>query len=219
MAERSISELKDRCTGYDIYVVASGPSASFIEPSFFNNKIAIGINEVYRRFSNLDYLVRKEAIRSNQAYVTGIPLIISRHSCGDTKSKINKLDGKYDYFVFDHVENGLTEVNLDVIGTDKIVVSYSTITSAMHIAAYMGAANIILVGHDCGYIDGERNIIGYPDTPYQGGSDFYHRFLTQIEPQTVAVRERLKQVYKCNVYSLNPFVNFGLEGHRYERAS
>jgi hypothetical protein len=27
----------------------------------------------------------------------------------------------------------------------------------------------------------------------------------------------LKEVYGCNVYSLNPFLNFGLEGHEYER--
>jgi carbonic anhydrase len=102
-----------------------------------------------------------------------------------------------------------------VVGTDRIVVSYSTITSAIHIAAYMGAANIIIVGHDCGTLDGEVNFPGYGEAI--GGSDFYRQFITEIEPQTLTLREKIKEVYGCNLYSLNPFINFGLEGHEYHR--
>ena len=29
------------------------------------------------------------------------------------------------------------------------------------------------------------------------------------------LREKLREVYGCEVYSLNPFVNLGLEGHKY----
>ncbi len=107
---------------------------------------------------------------------------------------------------------------MSVIGTDMIVVSYSTITSAMHVAAYLGARNIILVGHDCGYVDGKKNFDGYPEPILGRISGFYDRFLGSIEPQSIAVRERLRDVYGCCIYSLNPFLNFQLEGHSYESA-
>jgi len=36
-----------------------------------------------------------------------------------------------------------------------------------------------------------------------------------IEAHTLALKRRLKEVYGTNVYSLNPFINFNLEGHEY----
>ena len=210
---KSIGELKDIYKGHDIYVVASGASAGYIEPSFFDNKLAIGVNHVWRRFPNVDYIVMKDSNSMESAghasKMMGFKLIVSRHNCGTLKFADNK---GADYF-FEHLENKLQEVDLSVVGSDKIVVSYSTTTSAVHIAAYMGAANIILVGHDCGKLDGASNFSGYPKSPL--GQTFYDEFLSQFEPQTIALRERLKEVYGCNLYSLNPFVNFGLEGHVY----
>lgn len=212
---KSIGELKDIYSGYDIYVVASGASAGFIDPSFFNNKLAIGVNEVWKRFANMDYVVRKEskwmsaAIAASRQF--GFKLIVSQHNCGMLKYEKNT---GADYY-FEHLDNGLQDIDLSVVGTDKIVVSYSTITSAIHVAAYVGAANIILVGHDCGTLDGNTNIAGYAEALH--GAQFYREFLKVIEPQTVALRAKLKEVYGCNLYSLNPFVNFGLEGHEYER--
>jgi hypothetical protein len=212
---KNITELKNIHEGYDIYIVAAGASAGYIDPSFFDNKIAIGVNQVYKRFPNVDYVVRKEAVWNDAALEAaksfGFKLITSRYSCGTLSYPINE---GADY-IFEHSDNKLKTIDLSVIGTDKIVVSYSTITSAIHIAAYMGAANIIIVGHDCGLLDGAANFPGY-NAPIAGMS-FYRNFLTEIEPQTLALREKLKEVYGVNIYSLNPFINFGLEGHEYYR--
>mgnify|MGYP001229729766 FL=1 len=212
---KTIEELKNIHEGYDIYVVASGASAGYIDPSFFDNKLAIGVNQIWKRFTNLDYIVRKD---SNRMAVTieaskqfGFKTICSAYDCGTLR--LAKNEGA-DY-VFEHLNNKMDRIDLSVVGTDKIVVSFSTITSAIHIAAYMGAANIIIVGHDCGLLDGMMNIAEYDESPY--GAQFYRDFITRIEPQTIALRARLKEVYGCNVYSLNPFINFGLEGHKYER--
>jgi hypothetical protein len=211
----NISELKNIHNGHDLYVVAAGASAGYIDPSYFDNKIAIGVNQVYKRFPNVSYVVRKEATWNDEARLAskdfGFNLISSRHSCGTLHYAENQ---GMDY-VFDHLDNGIKEVDLSVIGTDKIIVSYSTITSAIHIAAYMGAPNIIIIGHDCGLLDGETNYPGYGEAI--GGADFYRKFITEIEPQTLILREKLKEVYGCNIYSLNPFINFGLEGHEYHR--
>ena len=42
-------------------------------------------------------------------------------------------------------------------------------------------------------------------------------WLSQIEAQTIALRDHLKSSNKANVYSLNPFINLSLEGHAYTR--
>jgi carbonic anhydrase len=212
---KPIRELKNIHEGYDIYVVASGASAGYIDQSFFDNKLAIGVNQIWKRFTNLDYIVRKD---SNRMAVTieaskqfGFKTICSAYDCGTLRLARNE---GADY-VFEHLNNKMDRIDLSVVGTDKIVVSFSTITSAIHIAAYMGAANIIIVGHDCGLLDGMMNIAEYDESPH--GAQFYRDFITRIEPQTIALRAKLKEVYGCNVYSLNPFINFGLEGHKYER--
>jgi hypothetical protein len=215
LAELPISELKGSHKGLDIFVVASGASAGFIEPEFFNNKIAIGVNESWVRFPNLDYLVRKETERSEGAYQSGIPLIVSRFNCGLLGSARNQFYGDKDYYYFEHQNNGIETVDISILGSDKIIVSYSTITSAMHVAAYMGAENILLIGHDCGTLDGKLRMDGLPEAI--AGDEFYRRFITEIEPQSIQVRKALEDFYQCRIYSINPFLNFGLEGHEYHR--
>ena len=85
-------------------------------------------------------------------------------------------------------------------------------------AAYMGAKNIIICGHDCGIIDGQSTIDGYYKeiAPAQGNEDGYKRWLGMIENHTTFVCEHLQIEYNCNIHSLNPFINLNLEGHKYQ---
>lgn len=213
MARVTIEELAGQHFGQDVWVVAAGPSAGFVEPGFFDNKITIGVNRVWTRFKT-DYLVVKEANVLQQAIDAGSKVVASKHHCGSLDYQINKARG--DFYYFDHQHNELEDVDLEIIGTDKLVVSFSTITSAIHLAAYMGAANIIIVGHDCGSIDGKLNFDGYPINLMQD-LEFYKDFLSRIERQTLMVRDRLVEVYGCRIHSLNPWINFNLEDHSYER--
>jgi hypothetical protein len=215
MARQSAVGLKSAHPGADIWVIASGPSAGFVDPSFFEGKITIGVNRVWTRFETT-YIVVKESAVLQLAIDDGAGAIViaSRHNCGNLSNQESRARGEFYYFA--HQENHLEQVDLDVIGTDKIVVSFSTITSAMHLAAYMGAKNILLVGHDCGSIDGKINFDGYPDNLMRSES-FYRDFLARIEPQSLQVRARLEQVFGCNIYSLNPFINLGMEDHKYEQ--
>lgn len=209
---KMVAELKNKHEGEDIWILASGPSMNFISPNFFLDKITIGVNEMYLSFP-LTYVVWKES-RNPDPNEWGSEIIItSDHNCGNLE--LAKTEMKVDHYVFEHNQNGNTEIDFSVIGTDKIVVSYSTITSAMHIGAYMGAANLILCGHDCGLLDGKMNLDGYP-TSLQGDLK-YRKWIREIEPQTTALREELLIAYDCHTYSLNPFVNLGLEGHDYKR--
>ena len=124
--------------------------------------------------------------------------------------------------IFNHENNKNRITNLPK-NENHLVVSYSTITSGIHLAAYMGAKNIILVGHDCGKIDGESFFKDYHNEKTLSvawkdqGINGYNNFLKNIEIHTITLKKLLKKKYNCNVYSLNPFINFNLEGHKFEK--
>jgi hypothetical protein len=214
VAAAPITELKGRHEGEDLWVIASGPSAGHIDPAFFEGKVTIGVNRVWTRFRTT-YLVVKESAVLQQAITTGATVIASKHSCGTLSYEVSQADGEF--YTFEHPDNKLTEIDLAGMGPDQLVVSFSTITSAMHAAAYLGASNIILVGHDCGKLDGRQNFEGYPD-PLIQQEGFYESFLGRLEETSKQVRAWLESEYGCRIYSLNPFLNFGLEGHQYEHA-
>jgi len=225
---KPISFLKDAEKGKDIYVVAAGASCDHIDPSFFNGKCVVGVNRVFARF-RCDYVVYKEYAGANnekQLLETECVPVISRWHSGNIcqgmrrKNVDNFKHPRYHFF--NHRENQREIMDLSVIDRDseELVVSYSTITSAIHFAAYLGARNIIIVGHDCGMLDGKAVFSGYYDSyrisPWKN-QDEYRKWLNIIETQTIAVRDSVEASYDCSVVSLNPFINFGLEGHVYER--
>ena len=123
--------------------------------------------------------------------------------------------------MYDHDKNLLQTLVKKLPCENKLIVSYSTITTAIHLAAHMGE-NIILIGHDCGTINGEPNFSGYhTESTYKiahrKGKKDYINWLSKIEKQTIKLKHLLKRKYGCNVYSLNPFINFGLEGNVYKK--
>jgi hypothetical protein len=182
------------------YVIGSGHSVSFFDKQFFADKFIIGINHVAEHIP-CDIVVAKEIPKrfGNEA------LVVSKHQYGGYQHPDNTIG---DYY-FMHDQNQHERINFP--SDDKIIVSYSTITSALHLACYLGFETIFICGHDCGTIDGKSNMAGYIEGDMQ-----YHRWLKQIEPQTIMVRDWLKKKYGTYIYSLNPFVSLNLEGHKYK---
>jgi hypothetical protein len=82
----------------------------------------------------------------------------------------------------------------------------SSLHGAMHLAAWLGAKHLVLVGADCGTLDGEHRVAGYIEghTPWA----LYNR-------HHLLMKQFLIENYGVTVYSLNPFINFNLEGHRF----
>ncbi len=76
----------------------------------------------------------------------------------------------------------------------------------------MGATSILLCGHDCGSLDLQLTFDNYYDEPISETLACW-RTMHRFEAECLAMRQRLKEVYGCRVSSLNPFLNFGLEGH------
>ncbi|MFN0196228.1 MAG: hypothetical protein ACKVT0_05750 [Planctomycetaceae bacterium] len=212
MHRRFVAELCQRHAGEDIWVIGSASSMDFVAPEFFANKCVIGVNDVFRKYP-CTYLVRKENTGAADALASGIPLICSEYDCGNRTASRNSVEGTVWYF--DHVHNDCVEMDLSVVGTNRIVVSHSTITSAIHIAADMGAANIMICGHDGGMFEGRMTYRGYygDDPAYQ---QWYRDWVRKIMQQSRILRDRLKEVYGCQIHSLNPFIGFDLEGRRFE---
>jgi hypothetical protein len=223
-----LDNFKNIHIGQDIYIIASGPSLDFINPSFFDNKITIGINQVYKKVRPT-YLLRKEAqlIESITQEIPNIIHFISNGSSGsqknDNKTTCETLltqNENLKICCFEHNKNIHTLP--DILPEKGIVVSYSTITSAIHLAAYMGAKNILLIGHDCGSLDNKINFNGYhtPETlsiVWPNEKEYLKWVSRDIEKDTIKLKKLLKEKYNTEVYSINPFINFGLEGHIYKK--
>ena len=82
---------------------------------------------------------------------------------------------------------------------------------------------MILVGADCGLVDGESNYSGYLDERGNSKSgDLIEndqlKWFARWDRDLVQVKQKLISVYGCGVYSLNPFVNYNLEGHSFTGA-
>lgn len=210
--------LKNRHPGETLYVLGSGPSLDYFPETFFDHRTAIGCNYVYRRFP-VRYTVAKElplADMAESAQAGAIP-VVSRHAYGNKNYPAPVRDLTEHHFVFEHQTNMHTGVNWDVLGTDELVVSYSTITSAIHLAAYMGARLILLCGAETGTIDGRQNFEGYTRAvPNAEEAAWYVGFLQQIRQQTITLRDKLRQVYGCDVMTLSPFVNWTHEGRTFQ---
>lgn len=220
-----LSKYKNIHKDEDIYVLASGKSVDFIDNTFFENKIVIGINQAFKKVE-CQYLLRKEhelieeIININPNSVHFISMGAS--GGGNTKNYDYIKNIKNDKIVMYPHNRNTCRVPNNLPEENSLLVSFSTITTGIHLAAYMGAKNIILIGHDCGTLNGECNFIGYHTEEtykfaWKNGKKDYENWLKVIENQTVQVRKLLKDKYNCNIYSLNPFINFGLEGNIYSK--
>tara|TARA_B100000242_G_C43022234_1_gene475771 strand:+ start:463 stop:1149 length:687 start_codon:yes stop_codon:yes gene_type:complete len=226
---KQLTDFKNKHLDEDIYIYASGKSCDFIDNSFFKNKIVIGVNQSYRRLKPT-YLVRKEfkllekIITNNE--LTDVIHFVSKGNCGLGNTKnydiINsKFKNQNNIVIYNHNQNNRQITSLP--DGDKLIVSYSTITTAIHLAAYMGAKNIIIVGHDCGLLNGESNFKGYHTKESlnvawkKNPQKQYNDWLGKIENHTITLKKILKDKYGCNVLSLNPFINFNLEGNNFTK--
>lgn len=214
---KPIVSLKDLWAGQAAYVIGSGPSMDYYPDGFFNGKKTIGCNRVYLKYTT-DYIVAKELLPDELMTIhqRGSKPVTSRHHYGNIKyaPHVYNLPG-VDHYVFDHKTNQHTVIDWSILGTDQLIVSYSTITSAIHLAAYMGAQDIYLCGCDAGEMDGRLNYDGYPSVTSPEQSEWYKQFLRDMRRQTIDARDQIQRHYGCCICSISPFVNMAHEGHTY----
>ena len=232
----SLADYRCKHEGEDIYVLASGKSVDYFDKSMFQSRVTIGVNQMMD-IVPCTYAVRKEmSVVQLDKYLSGMTettprLFLSKGACGGENAKNKELmqEPKYKHLVekgqvvlYNHAINKRSMPSELPTASDSLVVSYSTVTTAIHLATVMGARAIYVVGHDCGLLDGKMNCTGY-HTPASLSNwskkpseqvAKYSKWLGDIEKQTSQLRSLLKTKYGCHVVSLSPFVGLGMEGHK-----
>ena len=221
---KSFEELKNKHKGEDIWLVSAGSSMDFIESSFFENKIVLGQNNVYKKYK-CDYVVMKDCMEEprfpraiRELEELDIPLIYTKHYAGHYKLQENVVSYKNSYMCNHSDNDKRIDGALEVIGTDVMACVRSTITTMMNIAAYMGAKNIMSCGVDCGTINNNLYYDGYTEKDWKSAGNWggVSGWISSTHDDNIQVRNKITEIYGCNIYSLNPFMNFQLDGNEYK---
>jgi hypothetical protein len=214
---RYINELKWKHKGQDVYVLGSGASLNFINKSFFDNKIVVGINWMHK-FFKCDYSFVKDIV-NKEGFDNFINSTNKHKSILVTPENHNGIEHYFDtefFYYICQIDKWGGFANTEMIGTDTIINAHLTVCSAIHFAYYLGASNIILGGVDCGLLDDKVHIDNYYQT--EKHIEILKRVVSHPynEVNIKRIRKKLNSL-GCGLYSINPFINIGLEEHKYSK--
>lgn len=209
---RDLASFKDIHKGEIVWVIGSGGTLDFIEPSFFDDQICIAANFVGKVFGLANYFTFSHYHTDSLEMSDSSRFVFTpRKEHGNRDEWSGFLPNNVVLFDTNSGEPG---TRFDPFGRDNpgenLVIGSSSIHGAMHLAAHIGAKAIVLVGVDCGTINDKDRMDGYVtgDTPW----DIYNDHL-------ILMKRWLMINYGCQVYSLNPFVNLSLEGNKFRGKS
>jgi hypothetical protein len=203
------SELAGKHQGETIYVLGSGKSVEFYDPAFFSDKLTVATNDGWSNWLPcVNYMVTKYHSKAQEwsgSHRLDF-LVVSRGNTGQGEKIISDSDN---FVVFDHAPNRTVNFTENDFPDEGLVVSYSTITSALHLAAIMGARHIVTVGADCGWFDEVSTVEGHEDTFETP------EFPLHFDIQNRIVAQELRKRFGCSVSSMLPFVTPNMEGHKF----
>jgi hypothetical protein len=203
------SELAGKHQGKTIYVLGSGKSVEFYDPAFFSDKLTVATNDGWSNWLPcVNYMVTKYHSKAQEWSGSDRLdlLVVSRGNTGQGEKIISDSDN---FVVFDHAPNRTVNFTENDFPDEGLVVSYSTITSALHLAAIMGARHIVTVGADCGWFDEVSTVEGHEDTFETP------EFPLHFDIQNRIVAQELRKRFGCSVSSMLPFVTPNMEGHKF----
>jgi len=197
-----------------IWVLGSGPSLNYIDGSLFDDKTIVSTN----------FSARALGVRSDYTfthYHRGVTDLLSDSGCVVTIEHDTLTFKPWgDYEVEELVlaptrydrppGSSWNPLTSHIPGPGQITYGSSSIHGAMHLAAHLGASHIMLVGADCGQIDGEDRVKDYPDG---------HKLWSLYNTHHKLMKDYLEENYPVKIHSLNPFINLNLEGHTFKGVS
>jgi hypothetical protein len=204
--------------GGDVYIVASGGTLTHMDPGFFEGRRVIAVNRAAER--NDLYALTDVVTVTHYIFEDLIPLAEAHpehHFYAPVHDQGYK-DGKQgpdlpNATYFEHRgTDWLFEPEPWGWPENGLIMGSTTLHAAMHLACRMGAENLMLVGADCGVLDGATNQQGYVsgNLKHESGVD---SFLERWEHHLRAVKAVLTACYGVRIYSVSPFLNPNLEGH------
>jgi hypothetical protein len=208
-----ILNLKDKFKGKTVYVVGSGASLDYYDPEFFKDKIVLGCDLIFQRIP-VTYTLGQH--RKMLDYVGDTKMVIAEADESENNKNPNVIETPHEYWTHKVGEYCQFENNLQLIGSDEYLCSGNTgAISIIHLAAYMGAKTIILVAFDSCMVNGNIYCKGYAHPDFDGARErgiieqlrqYFNDFFLRNVKEITILKEKLKEVYGCDVVSLSPFV-------------
>ena len=207
------SELEGLHDGETLWVLGSGPSLNYIDGAFFDDKVTVSTNfsaralGIHPHYAFSHYHHNAESLLADSSCVVTI-----EH---DTITQSLWQDEQPHHLVLAPTQydrppgSAWNPITSHKPGLDQITYGSSSLHGAMHLAAHLGASHIMLVGADCGQIDGADRVNNYHA---QGG----HTLWQLYDDHHQLMKQYLERRYPVKVHSLNPFINLNLEGHRFQ---
>lgn len=201
--------LHQRHKGEDIYVIGSGASLNYLQPSFFENKIVVGVNLAYRFFP-CTYVVAHHHNIAAQILADHQNLVISEYDCCVKNGKTIDLPGFY--YLYKHKDQAYSKTDFSALDDPEMLITGGTTAiNGVGLAWHLGAKNIILAGFDGVTVNGKNNIEGYYGPATNVNRQIHHSRKTYPWLLNACNHIRSRGV---NVISLNPFINYKNDGHR-----
>ena len=155
-----LSNLHTKHLGEDIYIFGCGPSLFHANPDDYKDKICFGINFAGEIMPHIDYhhmhvIEVYEALKDkfdNSKFI--LPQTLVRQWYRDRRKNIqpNRIPSinpkAFLYPIQDPAIRNIHQKNVSIERETEIFTWSTTAHSAIHIAAYMGAKNIYLIGMD-----------------------------------------------------------------------
>ena len=206
-------DIQNRHQGETAWVFGSGATLYYLSPSFFTDKLSIstnmgafdfGISPAYAFTHHHSKFHDEASFHPDTVFVANEFDYPSTNRWNDPPANViihkpKTERNSHDQFnPFEHDRPSHAH---------QLVFGSSSVHGSMHLAAYVGARNIVLVGVDCGVLDGLVNFDEYRNTT--------QRSFGTWNKHLALMRDWLLDSYGVNTYSLNPFVNLHLEGHKF----
>ena len=195
-----LQDLKDRHKGKSVWVCGSGPSMGWVTPKFFEGKTVVAINEVGFVFGLEDFytatnysshhpvIANNVAANPNRIFVTPD---MNLEASDMTATHV----GSGNHITFrPHAPFWKPDTNWPT-DPDVLITGGTSAHIAMHLACYMGASQVNLVGVDLGLVDGQENFAGYRKS--NGSMDGWRQ-------QFDVVVKKLRELYGVRFLRLQP---------------
>ncbi len=211
-----LTDLKNAHALEDVWVVASDASVNYFPDGFFHGRTVITVNyaHVPARYcvSKNDEPMGHKSERWLADEVADNPdtlFVVSKHRNGDVNRPVSDVPGA---LLFEHWQNRVhmfTPAH-DIPDTSgMLLVSYSTLGSALHLAAFMGARTCFVVGASGGAFGDAAYRSTYP---VNGTTDI----VSATSVQTQGICDALTAKYGTQFVTVLPWGNMRLGGVKFE---
>lgn len=207
-----LSELRNREHLSTIWVLGSGPSLNYVAGEFFADKIVVSTNFSARalgvrpQYAFTHYHANaKDLLSDSDVVVTlGGDTLTQKPWQGEQPPQLALAPQKS----YAPPGAGWDPFGAHTPPDGSLAYGSSSLHGAMHLAAFLGAGSIILVGADCGQIDGADRVHNYQ---VPNG----HTLWQLYDKHHQLMAHWIRSAYEIQVMSLNPFINLNLEGHTF----